>query len=54
MGMLATFVERWHEEINNFHIHARETTITLDYVSCLLHLPIEGCLLNYTDIISKA
>ena len=37
-GLLCAFVERWHAETNNFHLPIGEMTITLDYVSNLLHL----------------
>ncbi|MCI16698.1 serine/threonine-protein phosphatase 7 long form-like protein, partial [Trifolium medium] len=41
-ALLATFVDRWHGDTNNFHIPDGEITITLDDVHYLLHLPIEG------------
>ncbi|XP_006592986.1 protein MAIN-LIKE 1-like [Glycine soja] len=40
--LISTFVERWHREINTFHLPVGELTITLDDVSTLLHLPIGG------------
>lgn len=40
--LLSTFVERWHEETSSFHLLFGETTITLDDVSSLFHLPIDG------------
>ncbi|MCH90409.1 putative IMP dehydrogenase/GMP reductase, partial [Trifolium medium] len=36
-----------------FHIPSGEITVTLDDVYCLLHLPIEGTLLDHHNIISK-
>jgi len=39
-GLLCSFVERWHAEINKFHLPVGEKTITLDDVLNLLHLPI--------------
>ncbi|MCI22552.1 serine/threonine-protein phosphatase 7 long form-like protein [Trifolium medium] len=50
---LATFVDRWHGETNNFHISGGEITTTLDDVYCLLHIPIDGRLLEYHNIICK-
>ena len=40
--LILAFVERWPKETNTFHLPIGETTITLDDVSCLLHLPIVG------------
>ncbi|MCI75086.1 putative IMP dehydrogenase/GMP reductase, partial [Trifolium medium] len=47
-GLLDTFVERWHGETNRFHMPNGEMTVTLDDVCCLLHLPIQGRLLDHT------
>lgn len=44
-GMLSTFVEWWHSKISPFHLLHSEMSITLDDVSCLLHLLISGRLL---------
>jgi hypothetical protein len=41
-ALVCAFVERWHQETNTFHLPIGEMTITLDDVSCLLHLPISG------------
>ncbi|MCI35110.1 serine/threonine-protein phosphatase 7 long form-like protein, partial [Trifolium medium] len=38
---IGAFVERWHEETSSFHLPSEEITVTLQDVSCLLHLPIE-------------
>lgn len=35
-------MEIWHPETLSFHMLFGEMTITLDGVSCLLHLPIKG------------
>jgi len=35
-------VERWHQETSSFLLPVEEMTITLDDVSCLLHLPLIG------------
>ncbi|MCI55521.1 serine/threonine-protein phosphatase 7 long form-like protein, partial [Trifolium medium] len=46
----ATFVERWHEETNNFHMPSGEMTVTLDDVRCLMYFPIQERLLDYKSI----
>jgi hypothetical protein len=46
-------VDRWHKETSSFHIPSGVLTVTLDDVYCLLHLPIEGTLLDHHDIIGK-
>ena len=46
-GMLMGFAERWHRETSSFHLPHGELTITLDDVSCLLHIPIRGTLLRH-------
>lgn len=48
--MLANFVERWHKETSSFHIHIGEMSITIDDISCLIHLPIRERLLNHSRI----
>jgi hypothetical protein len=53
-SLLCGFVERWHKKTNSFHIPSREMTVTLDDVYCLLHLPIEGILLDHHGIIGMA
>ena len=42
--------ERWHEETSSFCLPFGEMTVTLDDVSCLLHLPIDGMLLSHETI----
>ncbi|XP_058722288.1 protein MAIN-LIKE 1-like [Vicia villosa] len=44
--LLSTFVERWHPETSSFHKSFGKMTITLDDVSCLLHVPIRGELVD--------
>lgn len=41
-NLVTVFVERWNMETSSFHVPFGEMTITLDDVSCLLHLPIKG------------
>jgi len=49
-GLICAFMERWHEETSSFHLLFGEMTVTLDDVSCLLHLPIDGMLLSHSTI----
>jgi len=49
-GLICAFVERWHEETSSFHLPFGEMTVTLDDVSCLLHLPINGMLMSHNTI----
>lgn len=46
-GMRATFAERCHSETPFFHLPISEMTITLDDVSCLLHILIRGKLSDH-------
>lgn len=48
--MLNVFVERRHIETSSFHLALCEMSITLDDVSCLLHLPIKEKLLDHKMI----
>ena len=48
--LISAFVERWHRETNSFHLPVGETTITLDDVSSLLHLPILGQFPTYVPL----
>ncbi|GAU52007.1 hypothetical protein TSUD_418140, partial [Trifolium subterraneum] len=45
-GLLTAFTERWQPETGTFHLPIGEVTITLDDVSCLLHIPITGKMLG--------
>ncbi|XP_058783614.1 uncharacterized protein LOC131658324 [Vicia villosa] len=45
--MLMEFAERWHPKTSFFHLPHGEVTITLDDVSCLLHILIRGALLRH-------
>ncbi|XP_058747023.1 protein MAIN-LIKE 1-like [Vicia villosa] len=49
-GMINAFFERWHHETSSFHIPHGEMTITLDDVTCLLHLQIRGRFLDHESI----
>ncbi|GAU21454.1 hypothetical protein TSUD_32850 [Trifolium subterraneum] len=46
-GLLTAFTERWQPETGTFHLPIGEMTITLDDVSCLLHISISGKMLNH-------
>ncbi|XP_050889853.1 uncharacterized protein LOC127095166 [Lathyrus oleraceus] len=46
-GMQTSFAERWHSHTSSFHLHIGKMAITLDDISCLLHLPIRGKLLGH-------
>lgn len=48
--MLNAFMERWHSETSSFHLPLSEMSITLDDISCLLHLPIRGIILYHVRI----
>jgi len=41
-NLVNVFLERWHQETSFFHLPIEEITITLDDVSCLLHLLVVG------------
>ncbi|XP_050876803.1 uncharacterized protein LOC127080526 [Lathyrus oleraceus] len=45
------FQDRLHSKTSSFHLPHDEMSITLDDVSCLLHLPVRGRLLGYNRII---
>ncbi|MCI42840.1 serine/threonine-protein phosphatase 7 long form-like protein, partial [Trifolium medium] len=48
--LISAFAEMWHEDTSSFHMHVGEITVTLDEVSCLLHLPIRDRLLDHTTL----
>jgi len=48
-----SFVKRWHEETSSFHLLFGKMTMTLDDVSYLMHLPIEGMLLDYGGLVFR-
>jgi hypothetical protein len=52
-GILTAFSERWQPETGTFHLPVGELTITLDDVSCLLHIPISGKMLNHEGTACK-
>jgi len=50
-NLICAFVERRHKDTSSFHLPFEEMTVTLDDVSYLLHLPIDGMLLSHSPII---
>jgi hypothetical protein len=44
------FLDRWLEETNNFALRVGEMTMTLDDVTCLLHLTFQGRLMDHTTL----
>jgi hypothetical protein len=50
--LVSAFAERWHEGTSSFHMPAGEVTVTLDDVSCLLHLSNKGRLSDH-DYVGK-
>jgi len=49
-SLICAFVDRWHKETSSFHLPFGEMAVTLDDVSCLLHLPIDGMLVSHEAI----
>jgi len=52
-ALLMALYERWHTETNSFHLSIGEMSITLDDVACLLHIPIEGRMLDHPKKVSQ-
>ncbi|KAL5127974.1 Protein MAIN-LIKE 1 [Glycine soja] len=53
LGLISSFIERWHRGTNTFHLPIGELTITLDDVSSLLHLPITGVLYTFKPLVTS-
>ncbi|KAI5413924.1 hypothetical protein KIW84_058173 [Lathyrus oleraceus] len=49
-NLVFAFVERWHLKTSSFHMPFGEMSITLDDVSCLLHLSIRGIFQSPQDV----
>lgn len=45
--LLTAFAERWYSDTNTFHLPVGELTVTLDDVSCLLHVPVSGKIIQW-------
>ena len=52
-ALLLTLCERWHTETSSFHLSVGEMSITLDDVACLMHIPIEGRMLDHRKKVSQ-
>ena len=52
-ALLMALCERWHSETSSFHFPIGETSITLDDIACLLHIPIEWRMLNHPKNVSQ-
>ena len=46
-AMIHALCERWHSKTSSFHLSVGDITIMLDDVANLLHVSIEGCLLDF-------
>jgi len=46
-SLCMSLTKRWHEEITTLHFPIGKMTIIIDDVSCLLHLPTHGILMNH-------
>lgn len=49
-SLISTFVKRWHQDINTFHLFVGEMTIMLNDVFTLLHIPIVGQYCGYVSL----
>ena len=47
--MLSAFCERWQPETTTFYIPFGEMTITLDDVASILHIPITGSMISFSQ-----
>ena len=52
-AMVRALCERWHTETGSFHLHVGEMTITLDDVYNLLHIPIQGRILDHDEVMNR-
>jgi len=52
-AMIRALCERWHTETSSFHLPVGEMTITLDDVYNLLHIPIQGHMLDHDAIMDR-
>jgi len=44
---MSAFVDSWHKDTYSFHLSIEEMTMTLNDVTCMLHLHIKGRLLDH-------
>ena len=52
-AIITALCESWHLETSNFHLQVGKMSITLDGVANLLHILIEGRLLDYEKEVSQ-
>jgi len=52
-AMIRALCERWHTKTSSFHLSMGEMTITLDDVYNLLHLPIQGRMLDHDAVVDR-
>jgi hypothetical protein len=52
-AMICALCERWHTKTSSFHLPVGEMTITLDDVYNLLHLPIQGCMMDHDAVVDR-
>jgi len=52
-AMVPALCERWHTETSSFYLPVGEMTITLDDVYYLLHLPIQGHMLDHDAVVDR-
>ena len=48
-SMLSAFCERWQPETTTFHLPFGEMTITLNDVASILHIPITGSMISFSQ-----
>lgn len=53
-GLLSVIAERWHEVTSSFHLSIWEMIVTLDDLSCLLHLSIESHMLYHNIYLTRS
>ena len=47
--LLSAFCERWQPETTTFHMPFGEMTITLDDVASILHIPVTGAMISFSQ-----
>jgi hypothetical protein len=49
-GLIASFIEKWHEKTSSFHLPIGEMTVTLDDVATITHLPVYGEIFQFVKM----
>jgi len=52
-AMVRALCERWHTETISFHLPVGERTITLNDVYNLLHIPIQGRMVDHDEVMDR-